>query len=52
MLSRHKQPRAWVALDALPRNPQGKISRREVRAALLERYQLEDGPHPRLVARG
>ena len=51
-LSKHKRPRAWIELGALPRNPQGKISRREVRAALLERYQLEDGPHPRLVARG
>jgi acyl-coenzyme A synthetase/AMP-(fatty) acid ligase len=48
-LSKHKRPRAWVALDALPRNPQGKVSRREVAAAIAARYALADGPHPRLV---
>jgi len=48
-LSKHKRPRAYLELPALPRNPQGKISRREVRAAILERYVLEDGPHPRLA---
>ena len=48
-LSKHKQPRAYVDLPALPRNPQGKISRREVRAAILDRYRLVDGPHPRLL---
>lgn len=51
-LSRHKRPRAYLALPSLPRNPQGKISRREVRAEILRRYALEDGPHPALVARG
>jgi acyl-CoA synthetase (AMP-forming)/AMP-acid ligase II len=50
-LSKHKWPRAYVELPALPRNPQGKISRREVRTAILERHALEDGPHPRLVPR-
>lgn len=50
-LSKHKQPRAYVVLEALPRNPQGKISRREVRSAILERYALDDGPHPRLTPR-
>jgi acyl-CoA synthetase (AMP-forming)/AMP-acid ligase II len=51
-LSKHKRPRAYLELPALPRNPQGKISRREVRAAILERYRLVDGPHPRLEAKG
>jgi acyl-CoA synthetase (AMP-forming)/AMP-acid ligase II len=48
-LSRHKRPRLWIALDALPRNAQGKVSRREVRGALQSRYALVDGPHPRLT---
>ena len=51
-LSKHKRPRAYLELPALPRNPQGKISRREVRAAILERYRLVDGPHPRLESKG
>jgi acyl-CoA synthetase (AMP-forming)/AMP-acid ligase II len=50
-LSKHKRPRAYIELPALPRNPQGKISRREVRAAILDRYRLVDGPHPRLETR-
>ena len=50
-LSKHKWPRAYIELPALPRNPQGKISRREVRAAILERYRLVDGPHPKLEPR-
>ncbi len=52
VLSRHKRPRLWVALEALPRNGQGKVSRREVRERILARYALVDGPHPRLVPRG
>lgn len=50
-LSRHKHPRAFVDLDALPRNPQGKISRRAVRELILARYVLEDGSHPQLRAK-
>ncbi len=45
-LSRHKRPRLHVTLDALPRNPQGKVNRRQVRAMVLERYRLNDGPYP------
>ncbi len=48
-LSRHKHPRAYVALDALPRNPQGKVSRRQVRDEVLRLYRLSDGPYPELV---
>jgi acyl-CoA synthetase (AMP-forming)/AMP-acid ligase II len=50
-LSKHKWPRAYIELPALPRNPQGKISRRDVRAAILDRYSLEDGPHLTLIPR-
>jgi acyl-CoA synthetase (AMP-forming)/AMP-acid ligase II len=49
-LARHKRPRAWMALAELPRNAQGKVVRARVRAALLDAFALEDGPHPRLVA--
>ena len=50
-LSRHKHPRAFLTRGELPRNPQGKIMRRLIRAALLEEYTLIDGPHPRLERR-
>jgi len=52
LLSRHKRPRLWIAFDALPRNAQGKVSRREVRNRILARYALIDGPHPRLAPVG
>lgn len=47
-LSRHKQPRAYVGVDALPRNPQGKVSRRQVRDQVLTSHTLIDGQYPRL----
>lgn len=47
-LARYKHPRAWVVVDPLPRNAQGKLSRRTVRDRVLERYRLLDGPHPAL----
>lgn len=50
-LARHKRPRAWLALSDLPRNAQGKVVRARVREAILAVHALEDGPHPRLVAR-
>ncbi len=50
-LARHKHPRAFVALPELARNPQGKIMRRLIRDAVLERWRLVDGPHPRLEPR-
>ncbi len=50
-LSKHKRPRAYIELAALPRNAQGKISRREVRAAILSQYNLVDGPRPELKSR-
>jgi acyl-CoA synthetase (AMP-forming)/AMP-acid ligase II len=36
-LARYKHPRAYVALDAVPRNPQGKIGRAAVRALVEAR---------------
>lgn len=51
-LSRHKRPRLWIAVPSLPRNPQGKISRRAVARLLLETHDWIDGPYPSLVARG
>lgn len=50
-LTRFKQPRAYIALDALPRVGQDKISRARTVDAVLERYRLEDGPHPTLTPR-
>ena len=50
-LTRHKRPRAYVALETLPRAGQDKISRKKVVERLLELYRLEDGPHPKLVGR-
>lgn len=48
VLSKHKQPRAWVTVPTLPSNAQGKPSRRRLREIVLQAYDLEDGPHPRL----
>lgn len=45
-LSRHKHPRAYVSVAALPRNAQGKVSRRSVRELVLAEYELADGPYP------
>lgn len=50
-MSKHKRPRLFVALAALPRNPQGKISRKQVARAVLERHALQDGPYPTITPR-
>ena len=50
-LARYKHPRAHIDVAALPRNPQGKISRRAVRDMVLEQYRLQDGPYPAVVPR-
>lgn len=47
-MSRHKQPRHYVSVASLPRNPQGKISRRQISKLVLTLYRLEDGPYPEL----
>lgn len=36
-LARYKQPRHWQKMEALPRNPNGKLSRKALRAALVPR---------------
>jgi hypothetical protein len=38
----------YVALPSLPRNAQGKVSRRQVAQAVSKRYLLSDGPYPAL----
>jgi acyl-CoA synthetase (AMP-forming)/AMP-acid ligase II len=50
-MSKHKRPRLFASLEALPRNPQGKISRKQVSRAVLETYALQDGPYPTLTSR-
>ena len=50
-LAKYKCPRAFLTVAALPRNPQGKVPRAKVRAEILERYELKDGPRPELVKR-
>jgi acyl-CoA synthetase (AMP-forming)/AMP-acid ligase II len=50
-LARFKRPRAYLVLDVLPRNAQGKVSRGAVREKVLERYRLVDGAHPELKER-
>ncbi|MEO7405036.1 MAG: class I adenylate-forming enzyme family protein [Burkholderiales bacterium] len=51
VIAKHKRPRDYIALDELPRNAQGKISRPAIREAILARYALEDGPYPKLTAK-
>jgi malonyl-CoA/methylmalonyl-CoA synthetase len=45
-LSRYKQPRAYIAVQNLPRNPQGKLQRSKVLEMIMNDYAVEDGPHP------
>ena len=47
-LSKYKQPRLYVALPSLPRNAQGKVSRRQVAQAVSQRFFLRDGAYPAL----
>ncbi|GAA4326503.1 acyl-CoA synthetase [Pigmentiphaga soli] len=50
-IAKFKRPRAYLSVDALPRGSQDKIQRARVVDLVLERYRLEDGPHPRLLPR-
>jgi acyl-CoA synthetase (AMP-forming)/AMP-acid ligase II len=50
-LSRHKRPRAYLAIDQLPRNAQGKIQRKAASRLVLTSHRLLDGPYPELVPR-
>lgn len=47
----YKRPRAYVPLEALPRNPMGKVRRAAIREHVLRHYRLIDGPQPRLEPR-
>ncbi len=47
-LTPYKRPRLHVALDEFPRNAQGKLVRRLLVAAILQRWRLVDGPRPHL----
>lgn len=49
-MSRYKQPRHFISVANLPRNAQGKISRRQVSQHILQTHQLIDGPYPKLIA--
>jgi O-succinylbenzoic acid--CoA ligase len=48
VLSRHKHPRAYISVAALPRNAQGKVSRRALRELVLATHDWADGPYPAL----
>lgn len=50
-LTGYKRPRAFIAMEALPRNGIGKIRRASIRDHVARSYRLDDGPHPRLRAR-
>ncbi len=47
-MTSYKRPRLFARLDALPRNAMGKIVREQVRRAVLSRYDMTDGPYPKL----
>lgn len=49
-LSRHKRPRAYVAVKAFPRNAQGKVNRRRLAQLVLDHYIFTDGPYPSLAS--
>jgi acyl-CoA synthetase (AMP-forming)/AMP-acid ligase II len=45
-LSRYKRPRAYIAVQQLPRNAQGKLERPKVLEMILNDYAVDDGPQP------
>ncbi|MEN3291010.1 MAG: hypothetical protein V7642_263 [Burkholderiales bacterium] len=47
-LSRHKRPRAYITVNRLPRNAQGKVSRRQLRQLVLATHDFIDGPYPKV----
>jgi acyl-CoA synthetase (AMP-forming)/AMP-acid ligase II len=50
VLAKFKRPRAYLVLDALPRNAQDKVPRGKLREMVLARWRLVDGAHPELEA--
>lgn len=51
-MTSYKRPRLFVAIDELPRNAIGKLSRAELRRRLAELYDLIETPQPALVGKG
>ena len=49
-MTAYKRPRLLIAYDELPRNGIGKIRRAAIRADILSRYRLAQGPKPQLVS--
>ncbi len=49
-ISRHKQPRIFFHFKTLPRNPQGKVSRKQVSAYILKTHCVSEGAYPVLQA--
>jgi acyl-CoA synthetase (AMP-forming)/AMP-acid ligase II len=41
-LAGHKRPRRWAVIDAVPRNPSGKVILRELRARSAELRELAE----------
>ncbi len=50
-LAKYKRPRAFVSVSTFPRGGQDKVRRDKLVEMLMQHYRLEDGPHPKLVAR-
>lgn len=50
-MTSYKRPRLFVAIDEVPRNAIGKISRAHLRRWLNETYDLVEKPHPTFVAK-
>lgn len=51
-MTSYKRPRLFAAVDELPRNAIGKLSRAELRRQLMERYDLVETPQLALVRKG
>ena len=47
----YKRPRLMITLDELPRNGIGKVLRAAIRADVLSRFRITEGPRPRLEPR-
>lgn len=50
-MTAYKRPRLFVAMDELPRNAIGKISRAGLRRWLSDNYELIEKPHPSFSAK-
>ncbi|WP_457941076.1 hypothetical protein [Mesorhizobium sp. 10J20-29] len=48
-MTSYKRPRLFAAIDVLPRNSIGKISRTHLRSWLSETHDLTESPRPALT---